>query len=71
MISSVPAPEPEGVAARRGSTLPKSCARFAVTAGLLALVTWRLDVAAALRKAAHLHPLWTTATFAVIFAASP
>jgi uncharacterized membrane protein YbhN (UPF0104 family) len=58
----------DGSAGRTGK-LRVTIARVAVTIGLLALVTWRLDLAAVLRKAAHLDPPWTGVAFAAVFAA--
>jgi uncharacterized protein (TIRG00374 family) len=43
--------------------------RIAVTAVLLAAVTWRLDLRVAAAKAARLDPGWTAAAFAVVLAA--
>jgi glycosyltransferase 2 family protein len=47
----------------------KTLARLAVTAALLAAVTWRLDLRALARRAAHLDPRWTVAALAAVLAA--
>lgn len=44
-------------------------ARLAVSAALLAAVTWRLDLRAVARQASRLDARWTAATFAVVAAA--
>ncbi|HET7753788.1 MAG TPA: lysylphosphatidylglycerol synthase transmembrane domain-containing protein [Anaeromyxobacteraceae bacterium] len=47
----------------------KFLARLAVTAALLAAVTWRLDLAGMAAKASRLAPGWIAGAFVVVFAA--
>jgi uncharacterized protein (TIRG00374 family) len=67
--------DPRAPGERAPATAPRvpgaarSLARLAVSAALLAAVTWRLDLGALARKAGHLEPRWVLATFLVVFAA--